>query len=191
MKSLLKQILKLLVMLISSWYAFLYKVLKFKYKTTSMMISKWTGLFGIMIRRNYYEMTLQKCGKDLSVHYGAFIVYPEVEIGDRCTIEEYSIISMCTIGDDVIIAARCSLMSGAHYHDVDDMEHTFYESKSNFKRIFLGDNLWIGTHAVVMEDVASDTAIGAGAVVTKKFPPYSILGGVPARLIRIRGEKNE
>ncbi len=189
MKSLLKQILKLLVMLISSWYAFLYKVLKFKYKTTSMMISKWTGLFGIMIRRNYYEMTLQKCGKDLSVHYGAFIVYPEVEIGDRCTIEEYSIISMCTIGDDVIIAARCSLMSGAHYHDVDDMEHTFYESKSNFKRIFLGDNLWIGTHAVVMEDVASDTAIGAGAVVTKKFPPYSILGGVPARLIRIRGEK--
>lgn len=190
MKLFIKNIINFSIYPISLWYVFLYKVLKFKYKTTSMMISKWTGWFGIMIRRNYYEMTLQKCGKDLAVHYGAFIVYPEVEIGDRCAIEEYSIISMCTIGDDVIIAARCSIMSGAHHHDVDDIENTFYESKSSFKRIFLGDNLWIGTHAVIMEDVASHTAIGAGAVVTKKFPPYSILGGVPARLIRRRGEKD-
>jgi len=35
--------------------------------------------------------------------------------------------------------------------------------------------------------LSSHTAIGAGAVVTKNFPPYSILGGVPAKLIRKRG----
>jgi len=151
------------------------------------MTSKWAGYFGILIRQYYYKMTLNQCGQDLKIFYGAYIVYPEVEIGDRCTIEEYSIISMCTIGNDVIIAARCSLMSGAHHHDLDDLEHTFYDSKSNFKRIILGDNLWVGTHSVIMADISSHTAIGAGAVVTKKFSPYSVIGGVPAKLIRKRG----
>lgn len=178
---------KLIALSLATYYIILHKIFRLNYKTTSVMISKWTGYFGILLRRYFYENTLQKCGKNLSVFYGAYIVYPEVEIGDRCTIEEYSIISMCTLGDDVIIAARCSLMSGAHHHDVDDLEHIFSESKSNFKRIILGDNLWIGTHAVIMEDVSSHTAIGAGAVVTKNFPPYSILGGVPAKLIRKRG----
>lgn len=178
---------KIIALILTTHYIILHKIFRLNYKTTSVMISKWPGKFGILLRRYFYENTLQKCGKNLSVFYGAFIVYQEVEIGDNCTIEEYSIISMCTLGNDVIIAARCSLMSGAHHHDVDDLERTFSESKSGFKRIILGDNLWIGTHTVVMEDVSSHTAIGAGAVVTKNFPPYSILGGVPAKLIRKRG----
>lgn len=188
MKILVKIFLKLITFPIASIYVVFYKIFKFDYKTTSIMISKLDGWYGKMARRNYYKMTLKKCGNDLVVHYGAFIVYPDVEIGDRCSIEEFSIVSLCKIGNDVIIAARCSLMSGAHHHDVDDIENTFYKSCSKLKKITLGDNLWIGTHSVIMEDVSSHTAVAAGAVVTKKFPEYSVIGGVPARLIKVRGK---
>ena len=131
-------------------------------------------------------MTLKKCGRDIIVHYGSFIVYPETEIGQKCAIEEYSIVSLCNIGDDVIIAARCSIMSGSKHHDVTDIHNTFYNSKSVIKKIQLGDNLWIGTHSVIMADISSHTAVAAGSVVTKTFPEYSVIGGVPARIIRDR-----
>jgi cellulose synthase/poly-beta-1,6-N-acetylglucosamine synthase-like glycosyltransferase len=61
------------------------------------------------------------------------------------------------------------------------------ESRGEAKKIKLGNNLWIGTHAVILDDVSPGTVVGAGAVVTKMFPPDSIISGVPARLIRARG----
>ncbi len=50
------------------------------------------------------------------------------------------------------------------------------------------DNVWIGANAVVVPGVRIGTGsiIGAGAVVTKDVEPYSIMGGVPAKLIRKR-----
>lgn len=190
MKKIIKYLIKLFAFFIALYYIFLHKYLKFNYKTVSIMISKWTGYFGIIIREYYYKNTLKFCGKNLRVFYGAYIVYPEVEIGDNCTIEEYSIISLSKIGDNVIIAARCSLMSGGKHHDIDDIENTFYNSKEILKKIELGDNLWIGTHSVILEDVNSHTAIAAGSIVTKKFPMYSLIGGVPSKLIKRRGRYN-
>jgi acetyltransferase-like isoleucine patch superfamily enzyme len=56
------------------------------------------------------------------------------------------------------------------------------------QKVQLGNNLWIGTHAVIMSDVASDTVVGAGAVVTKLFAPSTVIAGVPAKVIRGRGK---
>ena len=123
--------------------------------------------------------------------YGAYIVYSEVRIGDNCTIEEYSIVSLCTLGNDVVLAARVSIMSGSKHHDIDDLTTTFMKTKSNTKRVIIGNNIWIGTHAVIMEDINSETAVAAGAVVNKKFESFSLIGGIPAKCIRKRGRKND
>ncbi|MGN0428149.1 MAG: CatB-related O-acetyltransferase [Agathobacter sp.] len=57
----------------------------------------------------------------------------------------------------------------------------------------IGSDVWIGNSAQLMEGITigDGAIIAAGAVVTKDVPPYAIVGGVPARLIRMRFEQNE
>ena len=54
--------------------------------------------------------------------------------------------------------------------------------------IVIGDDCWIGTRAIILPGVhiGKQSIVAAGAVVTRSFPDRSILGGVPARLLKTR-----
>jgi acetyltransferase-like isoleucine patch superfamily enzyme len=51
----------------------------------------------------------------------------------------------------------------------------------------VGAAAWIGNNAIVMADIGHDAIVAAGAVVTKPVPPYAVVAGVPAKVIRFRG----
>jgi acetyltransferase-like isoleucine patch superfamily enzyme len=57
----------------------------------------------------------------------------------------------------------------------------------------IGNDVWIGSRAILIDGVTigDGAIIGAGAVVTKDVPPYAIVGGIPARLIKYRFEPDE
>lgn len=165
----------------------LYRIKLMNYKTSTQLLAFIPGVIGLLIRQFYYELSLKSCGKNLRVFWGAYIVYPDVIIGNNCTIEEFCIISKCELGDDVILAARVSIMSGSKHHDINDTTTTFGESKAEYRVIRLGSNLWIGTHAVIMNNIGDNTAIGAGAVVSSAIPDMVVAVGVPARVIKYRG----
>lgn len=57
-----------------------------------------------------------------------------------------------------------------------------------FKEIHIGNDVWIGNRVMVMGGVkiGNGAVVGAGALVTKDIPPYAIVGGVPAQIIRFR-----
>jgi acetyltransferase-like isoleucine patch superfamily enzyme len=129
---------------------------------------------------------LKKCGKNLVVGFGSIFSYPDIEIGDDLVIEDYCIISKCIIGNNVTIASNVSLMSGAHHHGTSRKDIPIREQPGTPKTINIGDDVWIGTRSVIMNNVGTGSVIGAGAVVTKLIPEYSIAVGVPAKVIQRR-----
>ncbi|XRP55741.1 hypothetical protein AAG928_017680 [Enterobacter hormaechei] len=92
---------------------------------------------GHFIEASLLQENPKKCGNNLRVHYGAFFVYPNITVGQNCTVEEFSIISLCDLGDDVIVAARVSIMSGGNHHEVDDLNLKFVDSLLPLKHLLL------------------------------------------------------
>jgi len=86
-----------------------------------------------------------------------------------------------TIGENVAISGYAILLSGGH--DVDDAGFRGW-----VKPMFVGDRAWIGTRATVLggTQIGEGAVVAAGAVVTRDVEPYTVVAGVPARVIRER-----
>lgn len=92
----------------------------------------------------------------------------------------------------VLIGAHCLLGPNvtvlSENHEFSDT-NALIKSQGHVRRsVRIGDNCWIGAGAKILAGVTlgQGTVVAAGAVVTKSFGPYSVIGGVPAKLIRLR-----
>ena len=63
-----------------------------------------------------------------------------------------------------------------------------FESELDEERVCIGNDVWIGSHVLIKGGVriGDGACIGAGAVVVKDIPPYAIVGGVPAKILKYR-----
>lgn len=73
-------------------------------------------------------------------------------------------------------------------HNSTKHQWTEIQTVNPFKRVKVGNDVWIGTGVMVMGGVTigDGAVIGAGAIVTKDVPPYAVVAGVPAKVIRYR-----
>jgi len=85
-----------------------------------------------------------------------------------------------------MMAPRCSLF--AENHNFDDMGQSLKEQGVSRAPIDIEDDCWIASHSVILAGVTigRGSVVAAGSVVTKSMPPYSIIAGVPARVIKSR-----
>lgn len=91
------------------------------------------------------------------------------------------------IGDNVMIAPGVSILNNSHsFSDIETP--MILQPMVKNKNPVIGSDVWIGRNVVIMHGVTigCGAIIGAGAVVTKDVDPFSIMGGVPARLIKCR-----
>ena len=111
----------------------------------------------------------------------------EVRIGMHCHINEQVFIQGAEIGDQVMIAPGVALLSTRHRHDRVDAPMISQGEEKELPPVIEND-VWIGRNAIIMPGVriGSGSIVAAGAVVTKDVAPWSIVGGVPAKLIRMR-----
>lgn len=82
---------------------------------------------------------------------------------------------------------------GLHFGDKVKFSEFSYADKHNKMAVVIGNDVWIGYGAILLAGVTvgDGAIIAAGAVVTKDVPPYAIVGGVPAKVIRKRFSEEE
>jgi len=110
-----------------------------------------------------------------------------VKIGKCCHINENVFIQGGYIGNYVMIAPNVAILNSTHNFERTDVPMIMQGEKKGQNPI-IEDDVWIGRNAIIMPGVivGKGSIIGAGAIVTKDVEPYSVVGGVPARLIRKR-----
>jgi len=123
------------------------------------------------------------------------IIAPNVEIrstpsaigiGGDCTINRNSmIIGKVLIGNHCLIAPNVVIVGSNHGIEKNIL---IRNQKLTLKGIVIGDDVWIGANTTIIDGVkiGDGSVIGAGSVVTKDIEPYSIVVGVPAKIVKSR-----
>lgn len=131
--------------------------------------------------------TLVMHGAVLHVYNFRDLPHAGIKIGQDSLIGEYTVIrgqGGVTIGDRVYTSPMTQLI--AVNHNFDDPTRPFVEQGITAQGIVVEDDVWLGSGAIITDGVrvGQGAVIAAGAVVTKDVAPHTVVGGVPARLIR-------
>jgi acetyltransferase-like isoleucine patch superfamily enzyme len=118
-------------------------------------------------------------------HEGEVAIGAKTVIGQECTISAYQRIR---IGQQCVIADRAMFID--FDHGVVEVERPIRLQGIYKRDVEVGSNVWIGYGACILRGVrvGDNSIIGTNAVVTKDVPANGVVGGVPARLIRMRDE---
>lgn len=123
----------------------------------------------------------------IAEHYG----YGDIKIGDNCLFArncDVDITGDLEIGDNVGVLEGAKILTHAHdsYHFMADSELKM--SKRAFKtNLKIGDNVIICAHAIILpgvREIGEGSVIQAGAIVNRPVPPYVIVAGNPAKVVR-------
>ncbi|MCW3069796.1 MAG: Acetyltransferase (isoleucine patch superfamily)-like protein [Solirubrobacterales bacterium] len=122
-------------------------------------------------------------GGKIRVHEGEVSIGAKTVIGQECTISAFQRVS---IGRECILADRVMLID--FDHGVTEVERPIRLQGIYKRDVRVGHNVWVGYGACVLRGVTigENSIVGTSSVVTKDFPANSVVGGVPARLIRMR-----
>jgi len=177
--------------------------LSFKLNTIFFLIKYFPAIsgsrrirIGNRVRINFFNIE----GKGLKLHFkeNAFLKSDVViqgsgyfELGRRSYISSFSVVGVnekVVIGDDVMIADAFSLRDTNH--NFSSINIPMIEQGISTKAVTICDDVWIGHGVSVTQGVTigKGAIVAGGAVVTRDVPEYSVVAGVPAKVIKYRSE---
>jgi acetyltransferase-like isoleucine patch superfamily enzyme len=127
-------------------------------------------------------------GTKIRCHEGVVSIGAKTVLGQECTISAYQHIS---IGRECVIADRVMLID--FDHGIVEVDRPIRLQGIYKRDVRVGNNVWIGYGACILRGVTvgDNAVIGTNSVVTKDVPDNAIVGGVPARVIRMRETPRE
>jgi acetyltransferase-like isoleucine patch superfamily enzyme len=133
-----------------------------------------------------------------------FVEFKNSTLGDYSYVSSFSVVNATDTGKFCSIAHGVKI--GLWEHNMWVTTHSFYlfESSGNFVKGFkpyeadhirtsIGNDVWVGANTVIMKGIRVDdgSIIGAGSVVTRDVPPYAIMVGNPAKVLKLRFSEND
>lgn len=153
-----------------------------------------TGNVGLVVRYALLKTLAKSVGENVSVQPGVYLLNPQgLTVGDNVSIHPMCYLECwggIDIGNDVSIAHGASLISVNHGFAAADLP--IKEQPLEPLPITVEENVWIGAKASVLGGVTvkTGTVVAAGAVVTRDTKTDSVVAGVPARLLKMRGTEH-
>jgi acetyltransferase-like isoleucine patch superfamily enzyme len=148
----------------------------------AQLLAPLPGPIGSYLRGAYYFGTLKRCSWETHVGFGSIFTHRGASLGARASMGAYCVIGHADIGEGVMMGSRVSVPSGRRQHFDDDGQLT---SASRYETVSIGPGTWVGEGAIIMADVGRVSVVSAGAVVIKAMPDRAIIGGNPAKVIKI------
>jgi len=122
-------------------------------------------------------------GTKIRCHEGEVIIGDKTVLGQECTISAYKHVR---IGEQCVIADRAMFID--FDHGMVEVERTIREQGIYKRDVDVGSNVWVGYGACILRgvQVGDNAVIGTNAVVTANVPANAVVGGVPAKVLRMR-----
>jgi galactoside O-acetyltransferase len=172
------------------------------------------GRIGVVVRSRWAKAKLAQCGSNIwiesrvifrgeaNTQFGDYVTVHRdaafsaengmLQIGSRVSINVRVLVDasqggFIKIGDDVMIGPNVVIRAADHGHDL--VNKPMRKQGHRPGSITIENDVWIGANVVITRNVVIRTGaiVAAGAVVTTDVPPFTIVGGVPAKVLRQRG----
>lgn len=152
-------------------------------------ISRRFGGISGNIRNRIGRKLLDDCHKTSNIETGAFFGSGKgITLGSRSGIGVNCLLSgPISIGKDVMMGPDVVILTQNHTSKRLDIP-LIEQLEIDVRKVTVEDDVWIGARAIILPGVTIGTGsiIGAGAIVTKDVPPFSVVAGNPAKIIRKR-----
>lgn len=149
------------------------------------------GKISLGFRRWCCKHMFAACGKKLNVEQGAgFGSGKDIRVGSFVGIGKNFIMHnrVLTIEDYLMMGEDVMFLGGGHRFERVDIPMGLQGSKEKTPLYIAGD-VWIGSRSIILPSckrIGHGSIIGAGSVVTRDVPDYAVVGGNPAKIIKIR-----
>ena len=136
------------------------------------------------------------CGKNVIIAKGGTFTYNNIHIGNKVYIGDNAMFmstrAKIFLGNNIMFGPHVFIITGSHRMDI--IGKYMIDVKDIDKRpeddkdVIIHDDVWVGASSIILKGVivGEGSVIAAGSVVTKDVMPYSIVGGIPAKTIKMR-----
>ncbi len=207
MKKLIKYLITIVMRLFSRVYTYNIhtKIVYYLNVMYSLWLKNYIGKAGTSVRfgtgtvfrsPQYISIGNNSCFSDHCIicawdNYNGVNYSPHIEIGDNCSFGFCTHITCCnkiTIGNGVLTGMYVIISDNSHGEISQEIMNCPPQKRPLVSKgeVVIGNNVWIGDKAAILAGVhiGDGVIIGANAVVTKDVPAYSVVGGVPAKILK-------